>query len=192
MQAAKRGDSRLQVILARYDSMLIARRQKERWKEVLRAEAVRIWIIAFQSRLPGGPLHANETQAWQRRLRMRPILTGAYLRPTVYNRPLPLLKPQPEPLSMILAKRRKARERRIEKVALIKAWREDLKMESIFEEGVLVAEGMSKEAVTSAPDVQRCFSGYMGRDWGELSLHLSRILIEALYSVISVQTPDSG
>ena len=51
-------------------------------------------------------------QAWYERMRTRPIMTGAYLRPTLYNGPLPRLVPQPAHITGMITWRRKARERR--------------------------------------------------------------------------------
>ena len=45
-------------------------------------------------------------------MRTRPIMTGAYLRPTLYNGPLPRLVPQPAHITGMITWRRKARERR--------------------------------------------------------------------------------
>ncbi|EAL22159.1 hypothetical protein CNBC2970 [Cryptococcus deneoformans B-3501A] len=44
-----------------------------------------------------------------------PRLTGGYLRPTLFNPPLPRLKPQPIGLSMMIHNRLRKRERRMEK-----------------------------------------------------------------------------
>lgn len=52
-------------------------------------------------------------QAWYERMRTRPIMTGAYLRPSLYNGPLPRLVPQPLHITGMITSRRKARERRM-------------------------------------------------------------------------------
>lgn len=53
-------------------------------------------------------------QAWRHRLANRPILTGTFLRPSPFNKPLPRMRRQPLALSMMIRKRRAAHARRIE------------------------------------------------------------------------------
>ncbi|KZP31046.1 hypothetical protein FIBSPDRAFT_945531 [Athelia psychrophila] len=62
---ARRGDTKLQHIIARYERILHAEREKERWKD-----------------------HVCDQLKWQRKLRNRPIMTDAYLRPSAFNRAL--------------------------------------------------------------------------------------------------------
>ncbi|OBZ68991.1 hypothetical protein A0H81_11151 [Grifola frondosa] len=69
---AKEGDEHLQTVLQRYDKMIEAKRDKEKFKMML--------IEAIE---------------WREKMKRRAILTGAYHRPTLYNRPLPRMKPQP-------------------------------------------------------------------------------------------------
>ncbi|KAH8112251.1 hypothetical protein DFH11DRAFT_1706665 [Phellopilus nigrolimitatus] len=112
-RASNGGDERLQRVLKRYNEMIGAKREKEQMKDVLRREL-----------------------AWQERLRHRPILTGAYLRPTFFNGPLPRMKPQPVHISMMIRRRRLARERRGEKYAELVEHRDDIYRESTFEEAL--------------------------------------------------------
>ena len=48
-------------------------------------------------------------------MRTRPIMTGGYLRPTLFNGPLPRLVPQPLHITGMITARRAARERRVER-----------------------------------------------------------------------------
>jgi hypothetical protein len=72
-------------------------------------------------------------QDWEDKPRKRPILTGAYLCPSLFNRPLPRLKPQPVAISMMIYKRHAARERRPAKSLKLHEWRDDLRRERAFE-----------------------------------------------------------
>jgi len=70
---------------------------------------------------------------WIEKMRRRPILTGGYMKPTVYNGPLPRMRPQPLHVSCMINRRRRARSSRLEKNDVLKEWRSDLKMEAAFE-----------------------------------------------------------
>ncbi|WVO13156.1 hypothetical protein L204_100768 [Cryptococcus depauperatus] len=61
-----------------------------------------------------------------------PRLTGAFHRPTLFNPPLPRLKPQPIGLSMMIHNRLRARERRMEKRKLYASLRVDMLLEVSF------------------------------------------------------------
>ncbi|KAI0712468.1 hypothetical protein C8Q76DRAFT_769054 [Earliella scabrosa] len=86
---AQRGDTHYQAVCARYSRMIKGAYEQQR------AEGV-----------------YEEEMAWYERMRTRPIMTGAYLRPTLYNGPLPRLVPQPAHITGMITWRRKARERR--------------------------------------------------------------------------------
>jgi hypothetical protein len=58
------------------------------------------------------------------------------MRPSLFNPPLPRMKPQPLSLTMIIAKRRRVGERRLEKIEVLKGLLEDLRIERVFEDGV--------------------------------------------------------
>ncbi|KZP21455.1 hypothetical protein FIBSPDRAFT_860637 [Athelia psychrophila] len=126
-QKARGGDTKLQHIVARYERILQAKREKERWKDRFR-----------------------EQLKWQQKLRNRPIMTGAYLRPSAFNRALPRLKPQPIHISGMIHRRRKARERRMEHGRESQEWQRDLKREAEFETALSVKaqrEGTAMESV---------------------------------------------
>lgn len=70
-------------------------------------------------------------------MRNRPIMTGALMRPSLFNRPLPRLKPQPTHISGMIWNRRRARELRLQKFELWTSWRDDLRRERAFEANLL-------------------------------------------------------
>jgi len=72
-------------------------------------------------------------QEEQARLRTRTIFKGSFIRPTLYNRLLPRLVPQPVSISCMINKRRLRRERRYEQFVELTEWIKDLQMESAFE-----------------------------------------------------------
>lgn len=84
-------------------------------------------------------------------MRNRPILTGGYHRPTLNNRPLPRLKPQPHAITMMIRNRIRARTRRAQKQRELSQGLEDLKHEKTFEQNVeeeskrIAGVGLSKE-----------------------------------------------
>lgn len=60
-------------------------------------------------------------------------MTGAYFRPTLYNPPLPRLKPQPLHITGMIVWRRKARSRRWATKEQLLDWKQDLEQERHFE-----------------------------------------------------------
>jgi hypothetical protein len=69
-------------------------------------------------------------------MRNRSILTGGYHRPTLHNRPLPRLKPQPHAITMMIRNRIRARTRRARKQWELSQGLEDIKHEKTFEQNV--------------------------------------------------------
>ncbi|KAI0699940.1 hypothetical protein C8T65DRAFT_812223 [Cerioporus squamosus] len=124
---AQAGDTHLQAVCARYSRML----------EGAQAQAAVDRVY-------------EEELAWYERMRTRPIMTGAYLRPTLYNGPLPRLVPQPLHITGMITARRKARVRRMERH---EACQEDLALlnaEGHFERTLALsstAEGKQLERV---------------------------------------------
>ncbi|PCH39931.1 hypothetical protein WOLCODRAFT_116386 [Wolfiporia cocos MD-104 SS10] len=108
--AAKKGDAHKQAVLQRYSQMLIAKEKKQKMKEML--------IEAFE---------------WQRKLATRPILTGSYLRPTLYNGPLPQMRPLPLHIAGLIHSRRKRREKRMTEFLELNKLKDDLVKEREFE-----------------------------------------------------------
>ncbi|WWD18000.1 hypothetical protein CI109_102447 [Kwoniella shandongensis] len=62
----------------------------------------------------------------------QPRLTGAFHRPTLFNPPLPRLKPQPISISMMIHNRLRARERRMERRRAYASYLNDMKLETSF------------------------------------------------------------
>ncbi|KAF9460353.1 hypothetical protein BDZ94DRAFT_1266355 [Collybia nuda] len=94
---ANEGDEKLRAILLRYSQFIAHKREKAYWKQ----------------------LALNEV-AWQTRLRNRPILTGGYMRPSASNGPLPRMKPQPHLITSMILKRRRAKVRRVARLAQLR------------------------------------------------------------------------
>ncbi|KAF7313367.1 hypothetical protein HMN09_00492400 [Mycena chlorophos] len=111
---ARTGDEKQQAILARYSRLLAVRAGKGYWKGLVRQEL-----------------------AWQERLKSRPILTGALMKATYYNPPLPRMKPQPTVISDIIRARYKAREGRWARRGLMVEDLRDLAEEAKFEDGLV-------------------------------------------------------
>ncbi|KAH7106911.1 hypothetical protein BKA62DRAFT_753770 [Auriculariales sp. MPI-PUGE-AT-0066] len=74
---------------------------------------------------------------WQERLRNRPIMTGGYMRPTVYNPPLPRLKPQPAHISGMIITRKRVRARRQAESVYNQSILEEMALEVAFEKQLL-------------------------------------------------------
>ncbi|KAF7345506.1 hypothetical protein MVEN_01569100 [Mycena venus] len=108
--------------------------EKENWKRLVRAEV-----------------------AWQARLRSRPILTGALIKPTLFSPPLPRMKPQPSAISQIILTRIRTRERRLARDEQLSEFMNDLRREAAFEEGIVRSAG--------GPFFERVYSGDAEQEW---------------------------
>jgi hypothetical protein len=73
------------------------------------------------------------------------------------------LKPQPLAITFIIAKRRAARERRMERLAKLQETMEDLKIERQFEEGL-------RDLVRGRHEFQTIYSGECFYEWGMISV----------------------
>ncbi|KAF8321628.1 hypothetical protein DL93DRAFT_2051527 [Clavulina sp. PMI_390] len=71
------------------------------------------------------------------RVRSKPRLTGGFVRPSLFNRALPRMKPQPPEISGMIVKRVKGRARRIEQQTYWKEAQSDMKLEAQFERNAL-------------------------------------------------------
>ncbi|KAJ7485539.1 hypothetical protein FB451DRAFT_1027619 [Mycena latifolia] len=131
---AREGDEKQRAILHRYSRLIAAKVEKEHWKRLTRQEV-----------------------AWQARLRSRPILTGSFLKATLYNPPMPRMKPQPLAISRIIATRMKTRVRRVERLEQLAEDMEDLRLEEEFEEHAIHLVGKD--------NFERVFSGEAAREW---------------------------
>ncbi len=76
---------------------------------------------------------------WYEKMRTRPIMTGGYLRPTLFHRALPRLVPQPPHITGMITSRRKARERRIARFDTIQEYAKLLNTEFKFEDALVKA-----------------------------------------------------
>jgi protocatechuate 3,4-dioxygenase beta subunit len=80
-------------------------------------------------------------------------MTGSSIRPSLYNRPLPRLTPQPEHISLMIFKRRKARQRRGAHYADLRSMRDDVRREVQFEASLTaIADQPFERAFDSAED----------------------------------------
>ena len=94
-------------------------------------------------------------------------MTGAYLRPSYANGPLPRLKPQPERITMMMKRRIRQREARLAKADDLKESLSDLHRERMFE-GRLFNMNAGREGEVFEP-VFRSSS-----KWGKTNPHPNR------------------
>ncbi|CAK5276148.1 unnamed protein product [Mycena citricolor] len=112
------GDERQRAILQRYSRLINAKREKEDWKRLVlveRAEQIK-------------------------RRRSRWIMTGALMRATLFNPPLPRIKPQPLALSYIIRKRKNGRTRRLVRIGALDETLLDIQREADSEYSLLQDE----------------------------------------------------
>ncbi|KAI8994218.1 hypothetical protein BD414DRAFT_436884 [Trametes punicea] len=134
---AKAGDEHFQAVCMRYSRMI----------EGARIQARAEWV--YQQEL-----------AWYERMRTRPILTGAYHKPSLYNRPLPRLRPQPRHITGMIVSRLRARIRRV-------ARQETLKDHTRFLEAERgVEQQLAKEAATMRVPFERVYTDDF-EGWGK-------------------------
>ena len=91
-------------------------------------------------------------------MRRRPIMTGGHLSATLYNPPLPRLKPQPVHISGMIISRKRMRAKRLAEIDEQTAIREDLACEVAFEETLHRNHPQDIEHMAFAGD---------GQLWGE-------------------------
>ncbi|KAI0245592.1 hypothetical protein BJV78DRAFT_1261783 [Lactifluus subvellereus] len=84
------------------------------------------------------------------RLLSRPIVSATLFRPSMYNGPLPRLKPQPDHISGMIHNRRVARRPRIDRQRAPFSQDQDLRVEAQFEAG-LAAKGARFGHLFSGP-----------------------------------------
>lgn len=100
-------------------------------------------------------------------MRNRAILTGAIVRPTLFNKPFPRMKPQPIHVSRMIHKRRKARERRGERQGLLLAFKDYIRQERIFENNLfqdVKARGLTFETIFQTPYEWRAFYSFFSSE----------------------------
>lgn len=113
--------------------MIATKREKEAWKRRIREAFVRVHSVYYSPRRP----LTGISQDWEAKLRRRPIFKGSFIRPTMDNKLLPRLIPQPAHITGMILRRRIARERRWEQRDILKSWTQDLRYESLFEYALL-------------------------------------------------------
>ena len=174
---AHEGDVRLQRILGRYGSMIAAKRENEKWKQLVRNQLVSAHL---RSKHPT-PFIPDDTrppfffspfiQMEENMMRHRAILTGTFQRATYYNKPLPRMKVQPLHVSGMIQKRLRARERRRDQHWTLLSWAKHMETEARFE------KTLEKDAARFG---QTFTSVFQHEDWRESSPCPSRIKVEFL------------
>ncbi|KAH9889921.1 hypothetical protein C8Q73DRAFT_736399 [Cubamyces lactineus] len=139
----KAGDEHLKAVCQRYSRMI----------EGAAFQARADWV--FQQEI-----------AWQERMRTRPIMTGGYLKPSFFNKPLPRLRPQPLHITGMIVSRRKARQRRLDRNDALQDEKAFLDFESSFENALAANSGSSFE---------RFFSNHMSSWRAPLNEDLRRL-----------------
>ncbi|KAF9072741.1 hypothetical protein BDP27DRAFT_1290070 [Rhodocollybia butyracea] len=115
-ERAQSGDTKTQALLQRYDRFLQLKAEKAEWKMLARKE-----------------------MEWIQRMKNRPIVTGGLIHPTLYNPPLPRLRPQPMAISRIIAKRIKQRTRRFMRMEDLAQMKDMVRREQDMERELLEA-----------------------------------------------------
>ncbi|VDC01355.1 unnamed protein product [Peniophora sp. CBMAI 1063] len=119
---ASAGDPHAVALVNRYARLLAIRTEKWRWERLFRDE-----------------------QHWREHLRNRPILTGAFMRPSFHNGPLPRMKPQPKHITGLIVSRLRARVRRGEQQRLLAEWKQDVQVEAVLENQLLGEEDVKEK-----------------------------------------------
>ncbi|CAE6466538.1 unnamed protein product [Rhizoctonia solani] len=110
MHQAQAGDTRKQRVLARFERTFQEMKNRVKWKDIYRREL-----------------------EWIYKLRNRPILTGGFMRPTLFHKLVPRMDRQPTHLSMMIRRRRLARARRLDEQRRLTEWKYDIVNEREFE-----------------------------------------------------------
>ncbi|CAE6493353.1 unnamed protein product [Rhizoctonia solani] len=103
-------DSRKQRVLARFERTFGEMKKRAHWKDIYRREL-----------------------EWIYQMRNRPILTGGFMRPTLFHKLVPRMYRQPLHLSMMIRRRRMARARRLDEQRRLIEWKLDIIREREFE-----------------------------------------------------------
>lgn len=122
---------------------------------------------------PSSSTYKSSLQDWEAKLRKRPIFKGSFIRPSMDNKLLPRLIPQPAHITGMILRRRIARERRWEQRETLKGWAHDLRHEGLFEYALLKrARG---EAVGATRRMKgKTLESYADRCAGEVAQLLSK------------------
>lgn len=146
---AKQGDAHLRAVLDRYDRMIASKRERREFGRLVREALVRAPITDPRSSYQSSTDAIRYTQEEQAHLHTRTIFKGSFIRPTLYNKLLPRLVPQPVSISCMIHKRRLVRERRYQQSVEVIEWLKDLQMECVFEKQLRRQSGARIQPVFS-------------------------------------------
>ncbi|KAJ1304909.1 hypothetical protein OPQ81_006043 [Rhizoctonia solani] len=110
LNQAQAGDLRKQRVVDRFERKFGEMKKRVHWRDIYRREL-----------------------EWIYQMRNRPILTGGFMRPTLFHKLVPRMYRQPIHLSMMIRRRRMARARRLEEQRRLMEWRLDIEREREFE-----------------------------------------------------------
>ncbi|CAE7223619.1 unnamed protein product [Rhizoctonia solani] len=110
MHQANAGDALKQRVLSRFERAFGEMKKRVYWRDIYRREL-----------------------EWIYKMRNRPILTGGFMRPTLFNKLVPRMARQPLHLSMMIRRRRLARGRRLDEQRRLLEWKLDILRERQFE-----------------------------------------------------------
>ncbi|KAJ3551122.1 hypothetical protein NM688_g4914 [Phlebia brevispora] len=123
---AKQGDQQSWDLLRRYARMLEVRKQKDKFAQML-----------------------CDDMMWEYRTRPRPRVTGSILRASLYNKPMPRLKPQPINITGILVSRHHKRAVRQAQLDNLLELKRDIRREYDFEKALEHNENLQFPKVMS-------------------------------------------
>jgi len=146
--------------------MIAARRENERWKQLVRNQLVSPYLrLNLQLPLHSISNHVRplffHIQMEENMMRHRAVLTGTFQRATWYNKPLPRMKVQPLHVSGMIQKRILARERRRDQHWTLLSLTKHMEAEARFE------RALERDAARFG---QRFTSVFQHVDWCEYTL----------------------
>ena len=106
-------------------------------------------------------------------------LTGGFIRPTIYNVPLPRLYPQPPEISGMIRKRMKKKERDVSEFQRFNAWNMDMKAEVGFMDA-LVPHSDVREWGLDVEESKKSFYKSAAKEWERAGMKFS----EELYAKV--------
>ncbi|CAE6472667.1 unnamed protein product [Rhizoctonia solani] len=116
LEQAKSGNTRKQRVVDRFERIFAEMKRRVHWRDIYRREL-----------------------EWIYQMRNRPILTGGFMRPTLFNKLVPRMVRQPIHLSMMIRRRRIARAQRLDEQRRLMEWKRDVIRERAFEASLIQA-----------------------------------------------------
>ncbi|KEP48815.1 complex 1 LYR-like protein [Rhizoctonia solani 123E] len=116
LEQAKSGNTRKQRVVDRFERIFAEMKRRVHWRDIYRREL-----------------------EWIYQMRNRPILTGGFMRPTLFNKLVPRMVRQPIHLSMMIRRRRIARAQRLDEQRRLMEWKRDVVRERAFEASLIQA-----------------------------------------------------